>query len=199
MPEDRPPITSGSDGSPGSGEIAPATAPGEGSVTAGPIRGIGLGIENVASFPEAENYPAHEFYQARFTPAELAACSASASPRESFCALAAVKRAVVKAGAAPGTSETLAAIEIAIDSAGNPSQPECVISVDRNETTAVAVCLWLAPPEPALSAPTRAGRPLSSYPPLQRIGIRILMGLAGLSLLFVFGAGAWFILDQIFH
>lgn len=199
MPQDRSSITNSAEGVPASSQTNSVRAQGEGLVRAGPIRGIGIGIESVETFPEAENYLEQEFYRARFTPAELAACSDSPSPRSSFCALAAVKRAVVKAGAAPGVSETLAAIEIIIDEAGNPSRPECVISVDRTEATAVAVCLWLSPHEPAASPPTPAGRPLSSFTPLQRLGIRLLMGLAGLSLLFVFGAGAWFILSQIFH
>jgi len=200
MPQDLPSIPSSPDGVPASGEIAPGTSQGEDPIPAGPIRGIGIGIESVTIFPETEDYREHEFYQARFTPAEFAACSGGPLPRASFCALSAVKRAVVKAGAVTPAPETLAAIEITIDEAGNPSRPGCVISVDRTEETAVAVCLWTREwsGSPA-AAPVAPGRPLASFPPLQRLGIRLLMGLAGLSLLFVFGAGAWFILNQVFH
>jgi phosphopantetheinyl transferase (holo-ACP synthase) len=191
MPEDRPSIPSIAEGPSASGESAAPVL----SRVEKPLRGIGIGIESVASFPEAENYLEDAFYTARFSPAELASCAGQSSPRSSFCALLAVKRAVVRAGAAPASSESLAALEITIDDTGEPSFPDCLLSVDRTDTTAVAVCLRA----PASPAPVPMGRPLSSFPPLQRIGIRVVMGLAGFSLLFVFGAGIWFILTQIFE
>jgi len=190
MSQDGSKITGPAEGSSASCELAAAPI--------GPIRGIGIATEPLASFPEVESYLEHEFYQARFTPGELAFCSGRESPRASFCALSAVKRAVVKAGAV--TPASLAAIEIAIDEAGKPSYPDCVLSVDQAEAAAVAVCLWTAAPALGEAAvPLSIGKPLSSYPPLQRLGIRLLMGLSALSLLFVFGTGVWFVLSQIFH
>ncbi len=194
MPQGRPSITSSAEGVPASGEIVPRSSQGGGIASAGPIRGIGIGIENVATLPETENYLEHAFYQARFTLAELTYCAGRASPGSSFCALAAVKRAIMNSGAAAGTPESLAAIEITCDEAGKPSYPDCHLSVDHTETTAVAVCLWTRAP----AAPVPLGRPLASFPPLQRLAIRVLMALVGLSLLFTFGAGLWFVLSQIF-
>lgn len=197
MPQDRPTLPSLADAGSALAETIAAPQSAESPVPPGPIRGIGIGIENLATFPEADSYLEHVFYRARFTPAELAYCAERASPRAGFCALAAVKRAVMNSGAAAGTPESLAAIEITCDEAGKPSYRDCSLSVDHTETTAVAVCLWMRAHEPAASAPVPVGRPLASYPPLQRLGIRILLGLSALSLLFVFCAGAWFILKQI--
>jgi len=196
MPQDRPTLPSLAEARSASAETNPAPPQGEFPVPAGPIRGIGIGTERVATFPETGNYLDDVFYSARFTAAEITYCAGRAFPGSSFCALAAVKRAVMNSGAA-GMPESLAAIEIICDETGNPSYRDCYLSVDHSDTSAVAVCLWA--PELTASAPIREGRPLGSYPPLQRLAIRVLMGLAGLSLLFVFGAGAWFILRQIFH
>jgi phosphopantetheinyl transferase (holo-ACP synthase) len=197
MSQDRPSIPSRAEAASPSPEITPVRSPGGDPVPAGPIRGTGIGIETVATFPDVENFLEDAFYRARFTPAELTYLAELASPRSGFCALAAVKRAIMNSGAAGGTPESLAAIEITRDETGKPSFPDCSLSVDQSETTAVAVCLWV--PQPMASAPIREGRPLESYPLPQRLAIRVLMGLAGLSLVFVFGAGAWFILRQIFH
>jgi phosphopantetheinyl transferase len=182
MSQDGPSITS-------STEATPACA--------APIRGIGLGIESLSTYPAVENYFEDTFYRARFTPAEIAYCVGRDSPTSSFCTLAAVKRAVLKAEGVPATPEQLAATEITFDEAGNPSRRDCLISVDHSEANVVAVCVWTR--EPTASVPVIRGRTLGSYPPLQRLGIRVIMGLAALSLLFTFGAGVWFILSQIFY
>jgi phosphopantetheinyl transferase (holo-ACP synthase) len=164
---------------------------------AAPIRGIGLGLESLSAYPTVENYLEDAFYRARFTPAEIAYCVGRESPATSFCTLAAVKRAVLKAEGVPTTPEQLAATEITCDEAGNPSRRDCLVSVDQSETNIIAVCLWTR--EPIAPVPIIQGRTLGSYPPLQRLGIRVIMGLAALSLLFTFGAGVWFILNQLFH
>jgi phosphopantetheinyl transferase (holo-ACP synthase) len=180
--------------------VAPSAAASAAAVSAPrtTVGGLGIAIESLASFPEASDDLAPEFYRARFTPAEIALCSGRESPRASFCALAAVKRAVLRSGAAPATSESLAELEITIDALGKPAYRDCLLSVDQAETIVVAACLWtLAPALPAPIALARIGRPLGSYPPLQRLGIRVLMALAGLSLLFVFGAGLWFVASHI--
>jgi hypothetical protein len=167
------------------------------SASATPIRGIGLCVETLAAYPVVENYLDDAFYRARFTPAEIAFCAARESPLSSFCSLAAVKRAVSKAEGTTVLPEQLATLEIGQDEAGNFSRPGCLISVDSFGSGAIAFCL--RPREPVEPVRVVQGRPLGSYPPLQRLGIRVIMGLAALSLLFTFGAGVWFILSQIFH
>lgn len=203
MPQDQFTIGSLAEGRSAVVEITPVAPFGTAGLPGTQIRGIGLGIESVATFPEVESYSDHEFYRNNFSPAEIAYCSVQPSPRASLCELWAVKQAVVKSGAAQAAPDRLASVEITCDETGKPSYPNCFVSVGHSETTVVAVCLWAIAPDPTSSripsALERGARPLSSFPPLQRLGIRVLMGFVALSLLFIFGAGFWFILNQIFH
>lgn len=183
-------------------EITPAAASDGTSGSAGADRnaksaGIGIEIETLANLPDAENYAEHEFYRDNFAASEIAYCLQQPSAKAAFGGLMAAKKAILKAGAAEGSSEGLSRIEIVPDGEGKPIYPGCLLSTSHTDATALAVCLWQARPGP--STPESAREVISAARKKPNPQARIFISLVLLSLLFLFALGLWLILQRAFH
>lgn len=154
-------------------------------------KGVGLEIANMAALPDAEDYVRHEFYVANFTPAEITYCTKQHKVKEAFQILLAVKRAVIKSGAAAGDER---GIEINFDEDGRPSHPGCLLSTSHTDTIAAAICFWPGalswPPSPVAGLEATRSKVIN-YP----VRSRILAFLVLLSLLVLFGLGLWKLLE----
>jgi phosphopantetheinyl transferase (holo-ACP synthase) len=170
------------------GEEQPATA------AAGPSGAEGLGLEmaNIAALPDADDYAAHEFYRANFSPSEIAYCVRQPAAKAAFQGLLAAKRAIIKSGAAGGSAAELSGIEIGFDAEGRPIYPGCRLSICDTGTIAAAVCLWLGGlPGQAAFVPRRT----RTFP----VRTRILAFLILLSLLVLFALALWKIIELARH
>jgi hypothetical protein len=154
-------------------------------------KGLGLEIDNIAALPDAEDYALHEFYRATFTPSEIVYCIKQPAVKAAFQGLLAVKRAIVKSGAASDSPDGPRSVEIGFDSEGRPTYPGCLLSISDTGTIAAAVCFWIGGlnwlPPPASGAEV-ARPPMRTFP----VRTRILAFLVLLSLLLLFGLGLWF-------
>lgn len=184
-------------------QITPVAADGSlpGSAGAGfhGSKGLGLEIENIAALPDAGDYSLHEFYRARFTPAEIAYCSKQPVVKAAFQGLLAAKRAIVKSGAASESPDELKSVEIGFDDEGRPTYPGCLLSISDTGTIAAAICFWLGglnwpAPRPASGAEA-ARRQMRTFP----VKTRIFAFLVLLSLLVLFGLGLWKLLQLLGH
>jgi phosphopantetheine--protein transferase-like protein len=161
--------------------------------------GIGIAIENFATFPETDEYQSHEFYRNNFTSREIDYCVAQPSVMGAFGKLWAVKEAVVKSGAAKAPPDGLAAVEISHDETGKPLYPGCFVSVSHADTYVVAVSFWPGALAAAGTAQTGAAAvaPPATMP--RTLATRLIALLGFLTMIFVFGAGLWVILNHVFH
>jgi phosphopantetheine--protein transferase-like protein len=180
---------------PGSTAAALATLLHEGS------GGIGIAIENFATFPETAEFRAHEFYKNNFTSHEIDYCLAQPSVMGSFGKLWAVKEAVVKSGAAKAPPDGLAAVEISHDETGKPLFPGCLVSVSHADTYVVAVSFWPGALAAAGTARTDTATMVAAMPATmpRTLATRLIAFLGLLTMLFVFGSGLWVILNQLFR
>jgi phosphopantetheinyl transferase (holo-ACP synthase) len=150
-------------------------------------KGLGLEIDNIAALPDAEDYALHEFYRATFTPSEIAYCIKQPAVKAAFQGLLAVKRAIVKSGAASDSPDGPRSVEIGFDSEGRPTYPGCLLSISDTGTIAAAVCFWMGGlnwPPPGASGAEAARPPMRTFP----VRTRILAFLVLLSLLLFIGA-----------
>lgn len=164
--------------------------------------GIGIAIENFETFPETTEFPNHEFYKNNFTSREIEYCLAQPSVMGAFGKLWAVKEAVVKSGAAKAPPDGLAAVEISHDETGKPLYPGCFVSVSHADTYVVAVSFWPGALAAAGTARTGAAAMATVAAPAtmpRTLATRLIALLGFLTMLFVFGAGLWVILNQLFH
>ena len=160
-------------------------------------KGVGLEILNIAALPDAEDYVRHDFYAARFTPVEIAYCTKQHDVKAAFQTLLAVKRAIIKSGAAVASPDAERDLELSFDEDGRPSYSGCLLSISHTDSLAAAVCLWLAEaPSPEPVAGIGASRSHIVTFPLKT---RILAFLVLLSLLVLFGLGLWKIVEFIRH
>jgi phosphopantetheine--protein transferase-like protein len=157
----------------------PAPAPAsDGPVASGGVS-TGVDIESVAALPEADDYWEHSFYQATFTPAEIAYCVAQPSPRPHFASRWCAKEALRKCDRAM-MGVPLNAIEVVRDASGAPALRRQVggewrplphaLSLSHTHDAAVAVVVALAeiprhspvvetpPPPPVEAAPPPPAR-----------------------------------------
>lgn len=183
-------------------QITPVAADGNPTASAGPelqgSRGLGFDIENIAGLPDAEDYALHEFYRARFTPAEIAYCIRQPTVKTSFQGLLAAKRAIVKSGAASSSPDVPRSVELGFDRDGRPTYPGCLLSISDTGTIAAAICLWQGavdkvPPPPQASAAEAARPQLRTFP----VKTRILAFLVLVSLLLLFSLGLWFGISKL--
>lgn len=99
---------------------------------------IGIDIEAISNFDEAEDYREHPFYKNNFTPQEISYCLLQNNTRLSFAGLFAAKEAIVKADNAYQNRD-FTAIEIEHDSKGKPYYKNFSISISHTNETAIAV------------------------------------------------------------
>ncbi len=160
-------------------------------------KGVGLEILNIAALPDAEDYVQHDFYAARFTPAEVTHCTKQHDAKAAFQTLLAVKRAIIKSGAAVASPDAELDVEVSFGEDGRPSYPGCLLSISHTDSLAAAVCLWLGEaPSPAPVAGIGGPRSHIVTFPLKT---RILAFLVLLSLLVLFGLGLWKMVEFIRH
>ncbi|HEY8031297.1 MAG TPA: 4'-phosphopantetheinyl transferase superfamily protein [Methylocella sp.] len=183
-------------------QITPVAAEGNLPTSAGAglegSKGLGFDIENIAALPDAEDYALHEFYRARFTPAEIAYCIRQPTVKTSFQGLLAAKRAIVKSGVASSSPDAPRSVELGFDRDGRPTYPGCLLSISDTGTIAAAICLWQGaldtlPPPPQASGAEAARPQLRTFP----VKTRILAFLVLVSLLLLFSLGLWFGISKL--
>lgn len=178
-------------------QITPLTGVAPGASRGQPSGGIGIAIESIDSLPDSADYRDHEFYRSNFTAAELDYCLAQPSVKTAFGEIWAAKRAVIRSGAAKAPDAGLASVEIQHDDSGKPTYPGCWLSTDHADATAVAACFWSDPAAAGAATAGLANLAKAASRPVG-FGMRVLAALAFLTMLFVFGAGFWMILGQVF-
>ena len=159
---------------------APPVSSASGGVSAG------IDIESVDGLPEADDYWEHPFFQATFTPAEIAYCVAQPSPRPHFAARWSAKEALRKCDRA-FLDVPLNAVEVVRDAAGAPTLRRRVgdewrplphaLSLSHTHNAAVAVVIALAePPRPApiADAPAPVAEASAAPVPARRGSARLL-------------------------
>ncbi len=162
-------------------------------------KGLGFDIENIAALPDAEDYALHEFYRARFTPAEIAYCIRQPTVKTSFQGLLAAKRAIIKSGAASSSPDAQRSVELGFDRDGRPTYPGCLLSISDTGTIAAAICLWQGAPDTLRRRRRKRAerkpraRKLLTFP----VKTRILAFLVLVSLLLVFSLGLWFGISKL--
>ncbi len=164
--------------------------------------GLGLEIENIAALPDAEDYSLHEFYQAHFTPSEIAHCIKQSAIKAAFQGVLAAKRAIIKSGAAKNPPEGPRSVEISFDDEGRPTHPNCLLSISHTDTIAAAICFWLgalASPALAAAGPAAQSQPIQAQQTKLTFVTRIFVIMVLLSLLFLFGLGTWKLLQYGLH
>jgi phosphopantetheinyl transferase (holo-ACP synthase) len=157
--------------------------------------GLGLEIENIAALPDAKDYSLHEFYQANFTPSEIAHCIKQPAVKAAFQGVLAAKRAIIKSGAAKNPPEGPRGVEISFDEDGRPTHPHCLLSISHTDTIAAAICFRLG----ALASPAAQSQPVQAQQTKLTFATRIFVLLVLLSLLFLFGLGTWKLLQYGLH
>ena len=94
--------------------IVPPASPSLGAMA------LGHDVEEIATLPQTDDFAAHAFYRANFTPSEIAYAAGMADPRKHFAARLCAKEALMKASAAC-RAIAMSAIEVTTDADGRPS------------------------------------------------------------------------------
>jgi len=174
-------------------EIAPVAREGSEPVATAPglhgSKGLGLEIANIAALPDSEDYAQDAFYRANFTPSEIAHCSKQPVARTAFQGIFALKRAIVKSGAASEPKEGYKDIEIGFDGEGRAVFPGCLLSLSDTGTIAAAACFWPGGLEWPSAQTATAPQAAPAQPKIIPARIRILAAFVALSLMALFGLG----------
>ena len=104
-------------------------------------KGLGFDIENIAALPDAEDYALHEFYRARFTPAEIAYCIRQPTVKTSFQGLLTSGQAChhkIRCGEL--FTGCAAEHQLGFDRDGRPTYTGCLLSISDTGTIAAAIC-----------------------------------------------------------
>jgi phosphopantetheine--protein transferase-like protein len=122
---------------------------------------IGIDIEDISNFDEAEDYREHIFYKSNFTPQEISYCLLQNNVRLSFVGLFAAKEAIVKANN-DYQSNSFSAIQIEHDNKGKPYHKNFSISISHTNDTAIAVAVFNQSVDQDSTNPTKLSIPSSN-------------------------------------
>jgi holo-[acyl-carrier protein] synthase len=159
--------------SPGAGsEAGPRPAPVEPPVSLPAGLSCGLDVEQVAKFPEAQDYWAHDFYANTFTKTEIAYCARQAHPRRHFAARWCAKEALKKTDPAY-LKERMVDIQVHHDEQGVPVLQSArtqqilpyALSLSHSDDTAAAVVIRLGRAPLAVTQPDRLETTAGDRPP----------------------------------
>jgi phosphopantetheine--protein transferase-like protein len=103
--------------------------------------GVGIDIESVENFPEAQDFRTDSFYVDNFTGSEISYCILKANPIEAFAGLFCAKEAAFKANPAALDNLKFNQIEISHSKAGKPFLNGFYLSISHAKGTAVAVAV----------------------------------------------------------
>lgn len=100
--------------------------------------GVGIDIEEIAAFPETNDYRTHEFFVNNFSPEEISHCILQSYPLASFAGLFAAKEAILKANNEI-RNKPFNTISIQHTQKGKPFYGNMHISISHISTVAIAV------------------------------------------------------------